>query len=209
MTAILTKDPPDLDRALAMPAGLERIIRRCLEKSPDLRFQSATDLAFALETLSTVATSSSPASLAAPVAQSRVRLATVDVRRDRDARGPGGGMAPDRAGSAPTLDGARSHASVKPPVRKPHQHIARRRHRRVCRKGQRQMGHLLPARWRPERHADRQRSHARRTWPGVLARRIAHRVSRGGRRRRRVRRRRHRRNGPTPDRSRVRTRMVP
>jgi len=54
MTAILTKEPPDLDSArLSISPGLDRIIRRCVEKSPDLRFQSATDLAFALETLST------------------------------------------------------------------------------------------------------------------------------------------------------------
>ena len=54
MTAILTKEPPDLDTArLAISAGLDRIVRRCLEKSPDLRFQSANDLAFALDTLST------------------------------------------------------------------------------------------------------------------------------------------------------------
>ena len=39
--------------AAVISPALDRIIRRCLEKSPDLRFQSATDLAFALETLST------------------------------------------------------------------------------------------------------------------------------------------------------------
>ena len=59
MTAILAKEPPDLDLAkLAIPLSLDRIVRRCLEKSPDLRFQSANDLAFALETLSTGPTSS-------------------------------------------------------------------------------------------------------------------------------------------------------
>ena len=54
MTAILTKDPEDLDVArLSISPGLERTVRRCLEKTPELRFQSANDLAFALETLST------------------------------------------------------------------------------------------------------------------------------------------------------------
>jgi len=58
MTAILTKDPPDLDVArLSISLGVERIVRRCLEKNPDLRFQSANDLAFALETLSTASSS--------------------------------------------------------------------------------------------------------------------------------------------------------
>src|SRR4029450_3967589 len=69
MTAILTKEPADLDAArLAISPSVERIIRRCLEKSPDLRFQSANDLAFALETLSTVSTSTTvPPDPVAPV----------------------------------------------------------------------------------------------------------------------------------------------
>jgi Tol biopolymer transport system component len=54
MTAILTKDPPEPDLTLGIPPGLDRIVRRCLEKSLEQRFQSANDLAFALETLSTV-----------------------------------------------------------------------------------------------------------------------------------------------------------
>jgi hypothetical protein len=50
MTAILTKDPEDLSRpGLDIPQSLERIVRRCLEKDPAERFQSAKDIAFALE----------------------------------------------------------------------------------------------------------------------------------------------------------------
>jgi Tol biopolymer transport system component len=57
MTAILTKEPPELDAArLAISPGVDRIVRRCLEKTPELRFQSANDLAFALETLATMST---------------------------------------------------------------------------------------------------------------------------------------------------------
>lgn len=53
MTAILKEDPPDLPAAERhIPAGLERIVDRCLEKSPSARFQSTRDLAFALEALS-------------------------------------------------------------------------------------------------------------------------------------------------------------
>ncbi len=60
MSAILTKDPPELDTSrLSISPALDRIVRRCLEKSPELRFQSANDLAFALETLSTAPSSSS------------------------------------------------------------------------------------------------------------------------------------------------------
>jgi len=50
MSAILKQEPPDLDAAL--PAVLDRMIRRCLEKKPEERFQSALDLAFALESIS-------------------------------------------------------------------------------------------------------------------------------------------------------------
>ena len=55
MTAILTKEPPDmLDAAHALPSALERIVRRCLEKRPESRFQSASDLAFAIQALSDI-----------------------------------------------------------------------------------------------------------------------------------------------------------
>ena len=72
ITAILTKDPPDLDIAkLAISPALDRIVRRCLEKAPDLRFQSANDLAFALENLSTTSTTSSTAVVESPAAPAR------------------------------------------------------------------------------------------------------------------------------------------
>jgi len=50
MSAILKQEPPELDAAL--PPVLDRMIRRCLEKKPEERFQSALDLAFALESIS-------------------------------------------------------------------------------------------------------------------------------------------------------------
>jgi eukaryotic-like serine/threonine-protein kinase len=53
MHAILKRDPPEFGPTAAVPAGLERIIRHCLEKSPAERFQSARDLAFDLRALST------------------------------------------------------------------------------------------------------------------------------------------------------------
>jgi serine/threonine protein kinase/Tol biopolymer transport system component len=53
MTAILRDDPPELvgTRAEISPA-LDRIVRHCLEKNPAERFQTARDVAFALESLS-------------------------------------------------------------------------------------------------------------------------------------------------------------
>src|SRR5215469_12030527 len=53
MSAILQEDPPDISQLLpAVPSALHRVVRRCLEKKREQRFQSASDLAFALEALS-------------------------------------------------------------------------------------------------------------------------------------------------------------
>ena len=52
LTGILSSDPAPLGEVAAtVPAGLARIVHRCLEKLPDARFQSAADLAFALESV--------------------------------------------------------------------------------------------------------------------------------------------------------------
>jgi serine/threonine protein kinase len=52
LNAILKDDPPEFTSAKTISPSLERIMRRCLEKNPEERFQSARDLAFALEALS-------------------------------------------------------------------------------------------------------------------------------------------------------------
>ncbi len=53
MSAILKEDPPDISVTNQnVPPGLERIVRHCLEKNPEQRFQSSRDLAFDLEALS-------------------------------------------------------------------------------------------------------------------------------------------------------------
>lgn len=60
-TAILTEDPADVTELQpAVPAGLARIVSRCLEKRPEARFQSASDLVFALEALSSPSGSTAP-----------------------------------------------------------------------------------------------------------------------------------------------------
>jgi serine/threonine protein kinase len=52
-TAVLKDDPPELpDPEHRISPALDRIVRRCLEKNPEQRFQSAKDLAFALGALS-------------------------------------------------------------------------------------------------------------------------------------------------------------
>jgi eukaryotic-like serine/threonine-protein kinase len=59
MTAILTAEPEELlvSRS-SIPPLLERALRHCLEKRREARFQSARDLAFALESLSVTSASS-------------------------------------------------------------------------------------------------------------------------------------------------------
>jgi TolB-like protein/Flp pilus assembly protein TadD len=53
MTAILREQPPELPSGGEAPfPGLERIVRHCLEKRPEDRYQSARDLVFDLEQLS-------------------------------------------------------------------------------------------------------------------------------------------------------------
>jgi serine/threonine protein kinase len=72
LNAILKDEPADLSSLnTQVPTSLERLVRHCLEKDPDLRFQSARDLSFALDTLSGSTASlsvSSPSSV-----QSRLR----------------------------------------------------------------------------------------------------------------------------------------
>jgi serine/threonine protein kinase len=62
MSAILNGDPPAISQtSLTVPPGLQRVVHRCLEKNPEQRFQSSSDLAFALEALSDSASSQSGA----------------------------------------------------------------------------------------------------------------------------------------------------
>ena len=82
MSAILKEDPPDLPVVERhIPPALSRIVGRCLEKNPSVRFQSARDLAFALEALSTQsgsgateARSGPAASVAVPAAPRRAAI---------------------------------------------------------------------------------------------------------------------------------------
>jgi eukaryotic-like serine/threonine-protein kinase len=64
MNAILKQDPPAI--VGDVPPAIERVIRRCLEKAPEERFQSARDLSFALEALSAPSSSRETALASAP-----------------------------------------------------------------------------------------------------------------------------------------------
>jgi len=70
LNAILEADPKELPDAV--PTAVQRIVRRCLEKDPDARFQSARDLAFALDSLMLEGPASTQS---AAVTKSRVRRA--------------------------------------------------------------------------------------------------------------------------------------
>ncbi|HUL79769.1 MAG TPA: serine/threonine-protein kinase [Vicinamibacteria bacterium] len=53
LSAILSRDPQPLASTIErLPFGVERVVRRCLEKDAEERFQTARDLAFALEAVS-------------------------------------------------------------------------------------------------------------------------------------------------------------
>ncbi|HWC65534.1 MAG TPA: protein kinase, partial [Thermoanaerobaculia bacterium] len=60
MTAILNEEPPESHSSAAIPAALQHIVARCLEKAPEQRFQSARDLGFALAESSTVSAGAIP-----------------------------------------------------------------------------------------------------------------------------------------------------
>ncbi|MGE5414971.1 MAG: hypothetical protein ACM3NW_12400, partial [Syntrophomonadaceae bacterium] len=51
--------------------GIDRIVRHCLEKNPEERFQSARDIAFDLESLSSISTQTGAVAAAVPAARRR------------------------------------------------------------------------------------------------------------------------------------------
>jgi len=62
MMAVLIEDPPEMGLVRqSTPPAFEQIVRHCVEKEPENRFQSARDLAFALSTVSDVPSKQVPA----------------------------------------------------------------------------------------------------------------------------------------------------
>jgi eukaryotic-like serine/threonine-protein kinase len=75
ISAILTKDPPDLSETnRRIPESLDRIVRHCLEKSPEARFHSASDVAFDLEAISGTSLAVQAPPTAAPWRRRAARL---------------------------------------------------------------------------------------------------------------------------------------
>jgi serine/threonine protein kinase len=103
MSAILKDDPTDaLEAVPGAPPALVRIVRRSLEKSPQKRFQSAHDLAFALEDV--LAPSLTATTIATPVlARPRPRLMPAVVALVGLAALAGAYFAGSRSATAPSL----------------------------------------------------------------------------------------------------------
>ncbi len=79
ISAILNEDPKPISQLSPdTPVALERVVHRCLEKNPSQRFQSASDLAFALEALQDASGSS-----ASGVHQVKLDVAKKDLRDRR------------------------------------------------------------------------------------------------------------------------------
>ena len=76
MTAILKEEPPEIaSTGSALSPALQRIVQHCLEKKPGERFQSARDVAFALQALSgTASGAASTRANAPPTRSARARL---------------------------------------------------------------------------------------------------------------------------------------
>src|SRR6202050_4286651 len=71
MSSILKEDPPELNETNRnVSPALERIVQHCLEKNPEARFHSASDIAFDLEHLSGISSSSAKVS---PIAGGQTR----------------------------------------------------------------------------------------------------------------------------------------
>jgi hypothetical protein len=101
MSAILREDPPDPSTLnVTVPPGVQRALRRCLEKRPQERFESARDLAFALESAADNSSTSGSAALL-PVRDRRWLIRGAAAVALGAAVGFAGGRAFDRPSAAP------------------------------------------------------------------------------------------------------------
>ena len=161
MTAILREDPPELSTSKTdLSPALDRIVRHCLEKNPAERFQTARDVAFALEAFSgTSVSSSAVAALPAPKRSWRAAaMAAVFL-----VIGITTGISL-KSWLAPAADRRQrhvQHADLRPAVdhqrsiraRRPDGRVQRRSVRERPRSVRRPAGHLGAATARPAAHA--------------------------------------------------------
>jgi eukaryotic-like serine/threonine-protein kinase len=104
MTAILKEDPPEIAASGSGPSpALQRIVQHCLEKKPGERFQSARDIAFALQALSGSGVVSGP-SVAVTRRGSRLWLTAIAVAAVLGVAGLGLYRAGQKAGVRPAAE---------------------------------------------------------------------------------------------------------
>ncbi|HEY6931681.1 MAG TPA: protein kinase, partial [Thermoanaerobaculia bacterium] len=81
IAAILMKEPPELSESgRNISPALINIVRHCLEKDRDHRFQSARDIAFSLSEPSSTAAASGVREVASPISSSSLRVAVLPFR---------------------------------------------------------------------------------------------------------------------------------
>jgi serine/threonine protein kinase len=87
LAALLTQDPPVITTiSRAVPRGLDRVVRRCLERNPEERFQSARDVAFGLQAAvepEAIAESWTPTAIALPLGLVALAATALFARRRR------------------------------------------------------------------------------------------------------------------------------
>ena len=84
MHAIVAEDPPELPESV--PDGLRRIVKRCIEKKPAQRFQSARDLAFALRSFAGLSALRQESPLRSRPPRRKLALARAECRRQSSRR---------------------------------------------------------------------------------------------------------------------------
>jgi serine/threonine protein kinase/Tol biopolymer transport system component len=123
LSAILREDPPDLADSLPnVPPQLDKLVRRCLEKDREQRFQSARDLAFNLETLSTFSTVGTLSNTQHPTAAAAVPAGGPMPTVERTSTMRGTAAVPPVAPTAPAITRAptmRPRTTVSIPKPKP------------------------------------------------------------------------------------------
>jgi len=111
MNAILNEEPASVSQLVpTITLPLQRIVQRCLEKKPEQRFQSAPDLAFALEALSESGSSSAMAQFRA-IGLSRVWMYIANIRDlVVDLRGGWRHLEPTTLGDAASVAASRARS---------------------------------------------------------------------------------------------------
>ncbi|MEX1246309.1 MAG: protein kinase [Thermoanaerobaculia bacterium] len=80
VAAILKEEPPELSASgRNIPASLDRVVRHCLEKNRDRRFQSARDIEFALEETSAPTVTSEERHAAPPAGKRKVWIVAAAI----------------------------------------------------------------------------------------------------------------------------------